>query len=177
MTATHFPPAPEHFWQVPPQSLSLQQALLSMHALPHGLKPEAHPETVHLLDDVSHCRAIPLCAGQSLFEQQPSLGMHFDPHFFCEPQLKLHCLPSQVAVPPEGAWQGSQEPPHVSTDELETQLPTHRCCCPVHVGPCDEPAAPCDEPAAPCDEPAAPCDEPAAPCDEPALPDVEPAAP
>src|SRR6187431_812902 len=125
LTATQLPPGPEHFWQVPLHSLSVQQVLSAMQALPHGLKPDAQPDTVHVLLDISHCLAMPFCAGQSLFVQQPL--MHFEPHFFSEPQLKPHCLPSQVAVPPEGAWQGSQEPPQVSTDELEAQTPTHRC--------------------------------------------------
>lgn len=174
LTCVQLPPGPEHFWQVPPQSLSLQQALFAMQAPLHGLKPEAQPDTMHVLVDVSHCLAIPFCAGQSLFEQQPSPGMHFEPHFFIDPQLKPHWLPSQVAVPPAGTWQGSQEPPQVSTDELETQAPRHMCCWLVHVGP--EPAVPCEEPAAPGEEPAAPGEEPAVPegstgpCVEPAVP-------
>ena len=109
LTETQLPP--EQVWQVPLQSLLLQQALFAMHALPHGLKPDAQPEVLQVLEEVSHCLAIPLCAGQSPSEQQPSLGTHFEPHFFIEPQLKPHWLPSQVAVPPEGAWHGSQEPP------------------------------------------------------------------
>jgi hypothetical protein len=111
LTATQLPPGPEQIWQVPLQSPSLQQALLAMHALPQGLKPCAHPDALHVLEEVSHCLAVPFCAGQSLSAQQPSLGTHFEPHFFSEPQLKPHWLPSQVAVAPEGASHGSQEPP------------------------------------------------------------------
>jgi len=126
LTGTQLPPGPEQVWQVPLQSLLLQHALLAMQALPHGFKPDAQPDVLQVLEEVSHCLAIPFCAGQSLSEQQPSLGTHFEPHFFIEPQLKPHWLPSQVAVAPAGAWHGSQEPPQVATDELETQLPVHR---------------------------------------------------
>jgi hypothetical protein len=113
LTATQLPPGPEQVWQDPPQSLLLQQALFSMQLLPHGLKPDAHPDTLQVLEDVSHCLAIPFCGGHSfsLSLQQPSLGTHFEPHFFMPPQLKPHWLPSQVAVAPVGTWQGSQEPP------------------------------------------------------------------
>ena len=90
LTATQLPPGAEQVWQVPPQSLLLQQALASMHVLPHGLKPIAQPEALHVFEEVSHCLAIPLCAGQSLSVQQPSLATHFAPHFFMVPQLKPH---------------------------------------------------------------------------------------
>ena len=102
LTATQLPPGPEQVWHAPPQSLALQQELFGMQELPHGLKPGAQPEDEHVLFEVSHCLAMPFCAGQSLSEQQPLLAMHFDPHFFIEPQLKPHWLPSQVAVPPGG---------------------------------------------------------------------------
>ena len=101
LTETQVPP--EQVWHVPLQSLLLQQALFAMHALPQGLKPEAQPDVLQVLEEVSHCLDIPFWAGQSLSEQQPSLGIHFEPHFFIEPQLKPHWLPSQVAVAPEGA--------------------------------------------------------------------------
>lgn len=125
LTATQLPPGPEQVWQVPLQSLLLQQALLAMQVVPHGLKPDAHPDAEQVLLDVSHCLAIPFCAGQSLSAQQPLAGMHFEPHFFSEPQLKPHWLPSQVAVAPEGGVHGSQEPPQLLTDVLATQVPTH----------------------------------------------------
>lgn len=82
-----------------------------MQAVPQGLKPDAHPDDLQVLEAVSHCLATPFCAGQSLSEQQPLLGTHFEPHFFIPPQLKSHFEPSQVAVAPLGTGQGSQDPP------------------------------------------------------------------
>ena len=62
-----------------------------------------------MFEDVSHWRAIPLCAGQSLSEQQPSLGAHFALHFFMLPQLKPQLVPSQVAVAPVGTGHALHE--------------------------------------------------------------------
>jgi hypothetical protein len=125
VTATQVPPGPEQVLQVPVQSLLLQQALLAMHMPLQGLKPVAHPDAWHVLVDVSHCRAVPFCAGQSLSEQQPLVATHFAPHFFMPPQVKSHFVPSQVAVAPDGAGQGSHAAPQVMTDVLEAQVPVH----------------------------------------------------
>ena len=59
LTATHEPPGPEQVWQLPVQSLALQQLLLSMQVVPHGLKPVAHPWYLQLFDEVSHWPIIP----------------------------------------------------------------------------------------------------------------------
>ena len=133
LTSTQLPPGAEHVLQVPLQSLLLQHALLAMHMLLQGLKPVAQPDAWQVLDEVSHCRAVPFCAGQSLSEQQPLLATHFAPHFFMPPQVKSHFVPSQVAVAPEGTGHGSHEAPQLAVDELETQLPRHACVCPEHI--------------------------------------------
>ena len=134
-TCTQLPPGAEQVWQVPVQSLLVQQADVAMHMLLHGLNPEAHPDATHVFEDVSHCRAVPFCVGQSLSAQHPLLGTHLDPHFFMLPQLKSHFVPSHVAVPPEGAVQAVHEAPQFAMAVLATQLPEHRCICPVHVAP------------------------------------------
>jgi hypothetical protein len=124
-TATQLPPGPEQVWHAPPQSLLLQQVLLPMQVLPHGLKPDAHPDALHVLVAVSHCLAIPFCVGQSLSAQQPSLGTHFEPHFFMLPQVKSHFVPSHVAVAPDGTAHGSHEAPQFATAALATHFPMH----------------------------------------------------
>jgi hypothetical protein len=61
------------------QSVSRQQALGSMQAVPHG---SWVPEQLYeqLLLEVSHLPVCPFCIGQSWSLQQPET--HFDPHCF-----------------------------------------------------------------------------------------------
>jgi hypothetical protein len=132
-TLTQLPPGPEQVWHSPVQSSVLQQVLLSIQPLPHGLKPDAHPDALQVFEEVSHCLAVPFCAGQSLSAQHPVLGTHFEGHFFMLPHVKSHFVPSHVAVAPAGTWHGSHEDPQLATEVLATQLPTQACVCPVHM--------------------------------------------
>ena len=43
-----------------------------------------------------------------------------------------HCLPSHVAVPPEGAGQGVHDEPHDAGDRLLTHAPLQACCADGH---------------------------------------------
>ena len=168
LTEVQVPPAIGQVWQVPVQSLALQQALLAMHDVPHGLKPVAHPMYLHALAEVSHWPAIPFIVGQSASAQQPDCGTHLLPHFRWVPQSNPHCVPLQVAVPPVGGTHGSHEAPQLLIELLATHAP-RQACIPVAQLTLFDPAAPVEPvPAAPA-APAVPV------ADVPALPPRPPA--
>lgn len=57
--------------------------------------------------------------------QQPDV--HFAAHFFIDPQVNAHAVPSQVAVPPMGAWHASHNAPQWAVELLSTQVPEQLC--------------------------------------------------
>ena len=83
---------------------------------------------------LSQSPVLPAWAGQSWSVQQAPVAMHFDPHFFIEPQEKSHFAPSHVAVPPAGDMQASHDDPQCATELLSTQEDLQICWVAEHVG-------------------------------------------
>jgi hypothetical protein len=82
-------------------------------------------------------------AGQACMHEALPAAAQAPPHS-CMPggHVPPHIVPSQVAVPPGGAWHGVQPPPQVCGSLLLTQRPAHRCWPALHVGSPPPPVPP-----------------------------------
>lgn len=73
--------------------------------------------------------------GEHFPVQAAAASMHAPRHScMLAGQAPPHDVPSQVAVPFAGAWQGVHEAPQVWTSSLATHPPGHRCCPAAHDG-------------------------------------------